>query len=221
MLLQLKPLKTGSQAMDPFPSFSDTFGTLNTSTKVATASTSDSPSNNREGGSINVIKNSYANRLNGEKSKKDVNFCNAADVSISLESVLEVMECFENLFMGFFWAKELCSNMGMESMLENGTWLIRNLALILRKWSLSANVSKEDLKSTTNAKKDMNSNKVSNNNNSSSKSMVDVASSSGTNIVTSNLFDVLNMVEKDTPAAPRDSVNSKGDDLNVGNSIVV
>ncbi|GKE96690.1 hypothetical protein Tco_1581545, partial [Tanacetum coccineum] len=51
--------------------------------------------------------------------------------------------------------------------------------------------------------------------------MVDVASSSGTNIVTSNPFDVLNMVEKDTPAAPRDSVNSIGDDLNVGNSIVV
>lgn len=35
----------------------------------------------------------------------------------------------------------------MESMFENGPWMIRNVPLILRKWSPVANVSKEDLKS--------------------------------------------------------------------------
>ena len=35
----------------------------------------------------------------------------------------------------------------MESMLKSGPWLIRNVPLILRKWSPMANISKEDLKS--------------------------------------------------------------------------
>ncbi|GKF84189.1 zinc knuckle CX2CX4HX4C containing protein, partial [Tanacetum coccineum] len=39
------------------------------------------------------------------------------------------------------------SDTGMESMLENGPWLIRNVPLILRRWSPLANVAKEDLKS--------------------------------------------------------------------------
>ncbi|GJX89563.1 hypothetical protein Tco_0341577, partial [Tanacetum coccineum] len=47
---------------------------------------------------------------------------------------------------------------------------------------------------------------------------VDVASSSGTKIVTLYPFDVLNMVDKDIGVTPIDSVNSKGDDANVGNS---
>ncbi|GJX58757.1 GDSL esterase/lipase EXL3-like protein, partial [Tanacetum coccineum] len=34
---------------------------------------------------------------------------------------------------------------GMDAILENGQWLIRNVPLILKKWSLNANLSKEDL----------------------------------------------------------------------------
>ena len=30
-------------------------------------------------------------------------------------------------------------------MLENGTWLTRNVTLILKKWSLDANIMKEDV----------------------------------------------------------------------------
>ncbi|GJU36929.1 hypothetical protein Tco_1185283 [Tanacetum coccineum] len=48
--------------------------------------------------------------------------------------------------------------------------------------------------------------------------MLDVASSSGTKIVTSNPFDVLNMLETNISVAPSDLVNSKGDNGNVGNS---
>ncbi|GJY55070.1 hypothetical protein Tco_0446734 [Tanacetum coccineum] len=66
--------------------------------------------------------------------------------------------------------------------------------------------------------KDTDFKKVSNNNNYGSKSMVDVASSSGTKIVTSNPFDVFNMVEKDIRVAPSDLVKMKGDVVNVRNS---
>nr|GEU48476.1 hypothetical protein [Tanacetum cinerariifolium] len=65
--------------------------------------------------------------------------------------------------------------------------------------------------------KDTNSNKVSNNN-SGSKFIDDLPSSSGTKIVTPNPFGVLNMVEKVIWVALSDSVNSKGDGVNIGNS---
>ncbi|GKC18870.1 copia-type polyprotein [Tanacetum coccineum] len=245
----MKPLNFNGQAtiMELFTCFSDMFDTPNTSTKVATAGTSDTPSNNGEDGSVNMIK---GDKLNDMRPAFYVN--------------------------------------RMESVLENGPWLICNMPLILRKWSPSTNVWKEDLKSVSvwvklydvpitvfmedalsdvtrkidtplmldtyiqpqyqclklkvmdiysilfelstsenrldvqlvrqTKPKDTNSNKVSSNNNSGSKSIVDVASSSGTKIVTSNPFDVLNMVDKDIGVAPSDSVNSKGDDVNVGNS---
>ncbi|GJY95863.1 hypothetical protein Tco_0512224 [Tanacetum coccineum] len=83
--IPLKPLNADGQAtsMDHFPCMSNMFGTPNTTTKVATASTSYTPSNNAQDGSVNVIKSdklndtwsrSYANRLNGEPSKKVANF---------------------------------------------------------------------------------------------------------------------------------------------------
>ncbi|GJW52986.1 copia protein [Tanacetum coccineum] len=75
-----------------------------------------------------------------------------------------------------------------------------------------------ELKDTLVKPKDTNSDEVSSNNNSGSKFMADVASLSGTKIGTSNLFDVLMMVEKDIGVAPIDLVNSKGDDVNVENS---
>nr|GEU91782.1 hypothetical protein [Tanacetum cinerariifolium] len=213
--IPFKPLNE-STAMDPFPCFSDMFGTPNTSAKVATTSTSDTPTTNG-------------------------------------------------------------SNTGMESMLDNGPWLICNMPLVLRKWSPLVNVAKEDIKSVPfwakfydapvtaftkdglsaivtklgaplmqclklkvmdiysilfefsmggnqldfqiidkrQAKqKDTNSSKVSTNNNFCSIAMVNVASSSGTKIVTSNPFDVLYMVDNNIRVAPSDLVNSKSDDVN-------
>ncbi|GJT44078.1 putative reverse transcriptase domain-containing protein [Tanacetum coccineum] len=169
--IPVKSLNVDGQAssMDHFPCMSNMFGTPNTTTKVATASTSYTPSNNAQDGSVNVIKSdklndtwsrSYANLLNCEQSKKVANFRtltapsgNAADVAISLESVLEVKDRFENSVYGFFsWQKKFVSSSSklfMESMLDNGSWLIRNVPFILQKWSPLANVSKEDLKSVT------------------------------------------------------------------------
>ncbi|GKD17048.1 copia-type polyprotein [Tanacetum coccineum] len=64
--------------------------------------------------------------------------------------------------------------------------------------------------------KDTNSNKVTNNND-YGLIMVDVASANGMKVVTSNPFDVLNMVERDIGVAPHDSVNTTNDDVNVEN----
>nr|GFB18514.1 hypothetical protein [Tanacetum cinerariifolium] len=64
--------------------------------------------------------------------------------------------------------------------------------------------------------KDANSNKVSSNFNSGSKYvwLVQVVRK----FVTSNPFDVLNMVDKDIGVAPGDLVKSKGNNVNLGNS---
>ena len=53
-----------------------------------------------------------------------------------------------------------------------------------------------------------------------SKRMGDMPSSNGTKIVTSNPFDVLNMVEKDDEITLSDSVNAKDEDGNIGNTKV-
>ncbi|GJX07121.1 zinc knuckle CX2CX4HX4C containing protein [Tanacetum coccineum] len=45
------------------------------------------------------------------------------------------------------WYPEPSSNTSMKAMLESGVWLIRNVSLILRKWTPMENVSKEDIKS--------------------------------------------------------------------------
>ncbi|GKC83305.1 putative reverse transcriptase domain-containing protein, partial [Tanacetum coccineum] len=288
-----------------------------------------------EDGSANVIKSdklkgmgfgSYANRLNGEPSKEVANFRTLIasagigdDVAISMLSFLKVNECFKNSVYGLFFLHKRVMYPAVGNYVKN-TWsrfvIIRNVPLILRKWSPSANLSKEDFKSvpvwvklhdvhiTTFTEdgssviatklgtplkldtytasmcreswgrssfaramtdlhvdvelkdtlvvgkllevyllvlslavstglfklrpkkannrqvkpKDTNSDKVSSNNNSGSKFMADVTSLSGTKFVTSNLFDVLMMVEKDIGVAPIDLVNSKGDDVNVENS---
>ncbi|GJW43656.1 hypothetical protein Tco_0072455 [Tanacetum coccineum] len=264
--IPFKNLNADSQSnvMDPFPCFSDTFGTPNTSNKVATAGTRDTPSTNGEDGSVNKVANfRRLVALTG----------NEVDVVVSLESVLEVKERFENYVYGFFLGKRVAypvvenfvknsSSTGMESMLESRPWLICKVPLDLCKWSPLVNMAKEDLKSvpclkfkvmdiysilfklrlngnrldvqlvrstvqTTNAKKmdnrhtkqkDTNSSKISSNNNCGSHAMVIVSYSTRTKIMTSNPFDVLNMVDNGIRVASSDSINSKGHDVSVGNN---
>ncbi|GJV99831.1 zinc knuckle CX2CX4HX4C containing protein [Tanacetum coccineum] len=134
----------------------------------ATVGTSDTPSNNREDGSVNVIKSDklssmgpvfYANHLNGEPSKKVANLRNLITPDGNGGGCYSMVENYvKNAWSrvglvrtlmnlkGIFFFK-FCSNMGMESMLENGPCLIRNVSLLLRRWSPLANVFKEDLES--------------------------------------------------------------------------
>nr|GEY41736.1 hypothetical protein [Tanacetum cinerariifolium] len=78
---------------------------------------------------------SYAKLVNGEPSRKSVNFGtlitpagNGVDVAVSLE------------YIGAFIFKD-----GLDAMLENGPWFIRNNLLISKKWNPDVNFLKEDV----------------------------------------------------------------------------
>ncbi|GJW37319.1 hypothetical protein Tco_0060239 [Tanacetum coccineum] len=228
--LPLKPMNDDGQTtiMDHFPWLSDTFGTPNTTTKVAMADTRYTSSNNREDGLVNVIESdklngmrpvSYANHINDEPSMIVANLRtlialagNGADVAVSLDSVLEDKERYEN---------------SVYRMLENEPWLICNVLVILRKWSPLVNVSQHSrrmdrVSSFARGMIDLHTDvELKDTLVVTVPKIKDMASSSGTKIVTLNPFDVLNMVDKDIRDAPSDTVNSKADDVNVGNIKVI
>ncbi|GKF95264.1 hypothetical protein Tco_0287999, partial [Tanacetum coccineum] len=100
---------------------------------------------------------SYAKLFTSESSRKSVNFRtlitpvgNRTDVVISLESIKAISECFFNTAYGFFLGKRVVypifSSMdGLDSILENSPWFIRNKPLILKKWNPDVNLLKEDV----------------------------------------------------------------------------
>ncbi|GKD39127.1 retrovirus-related pol polyprotein from transposon TNT 1-94 [Tanacetum coccineum] len=88
------------------------------------------------------------------KTRKGVNFRtllaladSGVDVAISLDSIRIVHERFSNSVYEFFLGKRVehpfSSKDGMDTMLENDSWLIRNVLLTLEKWSSNANLMKE------------------------------------------------------------------------------
>ncbi|GKB41112.1 hypothetical protein Tco_0886054 [Tanacetum coccineum] len=163
--LPLKPMNDDGQTtvMDHFPWLSDTFGTPNTTTKVVMADTGDTSSNNRE--DVANLRTLIALARNG------------VDVTVSLDSVLEDKERYENSVYRSSFARAMID-------LHTDVELKDTLVMVVPK-------------------------------------IEDMASSSGIKIVTSNPFDVLNMVDKDIRDAPSDTVNSKADDVNVGNIKVI
>ena len=99
--LKLLNIDGQTNSMESFPCFLDTFGTPNTSTKMATACPNNNLLNKGDYSSIKATDGvkltrngvvSNMNLLNGEPSKRIVNFrtlvaptCNRADVAISLK----------------------------------------------------------------------------------------------------------------------------------------
>ncbi|GJX48166.1 retrotransposon protein, putative, ty1-copia subclass [Tanacetum coccineum] len=94
---------------------------------------------------------SYAKLVTGESSRKSVNFHTliasagkGTDVAISVESVRAISERFANTVYGFFLGKQMAysfgSKDGMDSMLENCPWFIRNNPFILKQWNLDVNL---------------------------------------------------------------------------------
>ncbi|GJW75794.1 retrotransposon protein, putative, ty1-copia subclass [Tanacetum coccineum] len=88
------------------------------------------------------------------KTRKGVNFRtllaladSGVDAAISLDSVRIVHERFSNSVYEFCSSKTSGNNAfskdGMDTMLENDSWLIRNVLLTLEKWSPNANLMKE------------------------------------------------------------------------------
>nr|GEV22114.1 retrovirus-related Pol polyprotein from transposon TNT 1-94 [Tanacetum cinerariifolium] len=100
-------------------------------------------------------KSSYAN-VTGKPSGKKLNIHtlftpggNRIDVVVLVESIRAISDRFANTAYGFFLGKRVAypvvANYGLDTMLENGPWFIRNNLLILKKWHPNENLLKEDV----------------------------------------------------------------------------
>ncbi|GJT69082.1 zinc finger, CCHC-type containing protein [Tanacetum coccineum] len=105
-------------------------------------------------------KSSYAN-VTGKPSGKKLNFRtlftprgNGIDVVIPVDSIRAISERFANTAYCFSWGSGLSTRLfsfqissmdGLDAMLENGPWFIRNNPLILKKWHPDENLLKEDV----------------------------------------------------------------------------
>ncbi|GJT62536.1 putative reverse transcriptase domain-containing protein [Tanacetum coccineum] len=94
---------------------------------------------------------SYANVI-GEPSRKALNLRtlftpagNEVDVVVPVESIRAISERFADTTYGFFLGKRFSSIDGLDAVLENGIWFIRNNPLIMKKWNLDVNLLKEDV----------------------------------------------------------------------------
>ncbi|GJS97896.1 zinc knuckle CX2CX4HX4C containing protein [Tanacetum coccineum] len=92
---------------------------------------------------------SYLKLLNCEPSMKSVNFCillapGAYPVveknTSSKSGLVKSMMTTKGMFFFKFNSKN-----GMNVMIENGSWLIRSVSLILKKWTSGVNIIKEDV----------------------------------------------------------------------------
>ncbi|GJU24310.1 hypothetical protein Tco_1162931 [Tanacetum coccineum] len=100
-------------------------------------------------------KSSYAN-VTSKPSGKKLNFHtlftpggNGIDVVVLVESIRTISDRFANTTYGFSWESgwhTLFSMDGLDAMLENGPWFIRNNPLILKKWHPDENLLKEDVR---------------------------------------------------------------------------
>ncbi|GJR44358.1 zinc knuckle CX2CX4HX4C containing protein [Tanacetum coccineum] len=103
-----------------------------------------------------------AGGLTPEPSKTKVNFrslysenlCEGVDYSIPRKVVETVSTRFANTLYGYFIGKRIAfpvieydvrNNLGLEDVLENGPWMIRNSLIILKKWSMNTHLCKEEL----------------------------------------------------------------------------
>ncbi|PWA64262.1 zinc knuckle CX2CX4HX4C [Artemisia annua] len=95
----------------------------------------------------------YAGATSNEPQKNASNFrmleCSKKKDDVDLSVPMKVVEEFgvQKVMMnakGFFFFK-FTSKKGVDDVLENGPWLIRNIPIILKPWNLNTNLLKEDL----------------------------------------------------------------------------
>ncbi|GJY56280.1 putative reverse transcriptase domain-containing protein [Tanacetum coccineum] len=114
------------------------------------------PGNNSPG-----VSNSYAN-VTSKPSRKSVNFRtlftpggNGVDVVVPVESIKllangfliqHMVSSWENGWLTPLFSFQFSSMDGLNAMLENGLWFIRNNLLILKKWNPDVNLLKEDVR---------------------------------------------------------------------------
>ncbi|GJX05484.1 hypothetical protein Tco_0191400 [Tanacetum coccineum] len=74
-------------------------------------------------------------------------FVQGANVAIPLAVVKEVSQRFENTLYGYFIGKRLAFPLGMERVLENGSWLIRLVPIFLNIWTPNTVLKKDTITS--------------------------------------------------------------------------
>ncbi|GJW73960.1 putative reverse transcriptase domain-containing protein [Tanacetum coccineum] len=139
--------KVVNVGLESFPTISEAQGIHS----LASANEGPTPASNNPG-----MSTSYAN-VTGEPRRKALNFRtlftpegNGIVVVVSKESIRAISERFAYTAYGFFLGKRVAypvfSSMdGLNAMLENGPWFIRNNPLILKKWNPDVNLLKEDV----------------------------------------------------------------------------
>ncbi|GKF00219.1 zinc finger, CCHC-type containing protein, partial [Tanacetum coccineum] len=124
---------------------------------VKKVTVTDSPTDSDKSGPSFSGTTLYAKLVIGEPSRKSVDFRtllapagNGANVATSLESVRAIaiskfglVKSMLNLSSGLFFF-QFSSNDGMDAMLENRPWFIRNNLFILKNWDPDVNLLKED-----------------------------------------------------------------------------
>ncbi|GJT61265.1 retrotransposon protein, putative, ty1-copia subclass [Tanacetum coccineum] len=103
----------------------------------------------------NALGKSSYDDVTGKSSRRKLNFHtlftpgrNGIDVVVLVESIRTISERFANTAYGFFLGNQvayLCSMDGLDAMLKNGPWFIRNNLLILRKCHSDENLVKQDV----------------------------------------------------------------------------
>ncbi|PWA75187.1 zinc knuckle CX2CX4HX4C [Artemisia annua] len=143
----LKPVNADSQAtdMELFPSFKKV---ANLCTLIVPASNGVDVAVSKE--SVLQVKECFEISIYGFFLGKRVSYPMVENYITNEWSIFGIV-CSMMDSKGIFFFK-FNSNTGMESMLENGPWMICNMPLIVRKWSPLVNVSKEDLKSVPTSK---------------------------------------------------------------------
>ncbi|GKA14558.1 putative reverse transcriptase domain-containing protein [Tanacetum coccineum] len=73
------------------------------------------------------------------------NICNGAECSIPRKVVETVSTRLDNTLYGYFIGKRIAFPVVWKDVLENGPWMICNIPIILKKWSMTTPLSKEEL----------------------------------------------------------------------------
>nr|GEW72365.1 hypothetical protein [Tanacetum cinerariifolium] len=89
-----------------------------------------------------------ANCFNADLCKDGRGVGNKVDVVVPMESIRAISDRFANTAFVSFWESmifsfQFSSMEGLDAMLENGSWFIRNNPLILKKWNSDVNIFKK------------------------------------------------------------------------------
>ncbi|GJV74901.1 zinc knuckle CX2CX4HX4C containing protein [Tanacetum coccineum] len=83
------------------------------------------------------------------RTSKSKNLCEGVELTIPIQVVQTIINRFENTLYGHFIGKRIAfsldSKEGLKDVLENKPWMIRNSSIIIKKWTMSTSLFKEEL----------------------------------------------------------------------------